>query len=752
MTQPLPSSPTHGVGRLTGIVLGLAAFICVTMIGMTGYIKYQLDRAESVLAAPEASTTLEQEGVDHLRRAVGYGGFVGFAQNFAASHDAVLLVDMKTELKEAEDAFAHLPEQTPTEARRDMRAILDTFGMVMTRAEKSTADPTTVFSMADLAPLYAALPVLDARVAAAWGVRRSAAEGQAKLWGMLLTLTSWCSLILAASMTAGIYLVLRDRNSAPLRALSQSVKNMAQGDMRTPIWGIERRDSIGELARAVDMARYHFSQLPDMTLLSDDGPVRLRFEGHSRSVFESMLGVITRDSEQVSEKTSQLNESIARQQDTLSILTERVEAVLQKVESRAINGDQQVRQALHNMLGSAEGLKHAQEHAADQLNRILPYLQERARGMAEITQLTGKQVAHVLQSLILTERGLRKNGIESEQAIQKLSSTADSLGERLFGAVNLLQASGRVLAETTEKTQSRLDEVIDNLKTPTRPETEDVTPRISEIVDALEQAQSKMENLFAEQSEATRVRIDLLTTQSTGLLTQTTTAAQTISFAADKLRDQQAALDDAIGRFATHLHDVGTETQPIEMVERQHPDLIAMMQAQLSGLAAQIGLVSEQISSLESTRQTSSDQSTAAAQPDFIGTLLHEMKSGFEHIGIGLEQTREQIATSRKNSTPDSGTLGDAVQGQWYQMAAQIEATRGDLARIISEEVSRLEVKLAGLGNGAVSPAETSLLQDAQVHIEKQTLILSDLVAMLSDLDTHLKDIRNEVADKKRAG
>jgi len=86
-------------------------------------------------------------------------------------------------------------------------------------------------------------------------------------------------MIIASALAAGIYLTLRDRNSAPLRALSQSVKNMARGDMRTPIWGMERQDTLGELARAVDMARFQFSQLPDMAVMSDQGPVRLRFEG-----------------------------------------------------------------------------------------------------------------------------------------------------------------------------------------------------------------------------------------------------------------------------------------------------------------------------------------------------------------------------------------------------------------------------------------------------------------------------------------
>ncbi len=62
-----------------------------------------------------------------------------------------------------------------------------------------------------------------------------------------------------------------------------------------------------------------------------------------------------------------------------------------------------------------------------------------------------------------TSRSLKDNAEEGETTMKKLSSAADGLGERLFGAVNLLQASGKVLAETTETTRSRLEEAIERL-------------------------------------------------------------------------------------------------------------------------------------------------------------------------------------------------------------------------------------------------------------------------------------------------
>lgn len=778
-----PPSSTPVIGRLTGFVLGSVAFLCIMMIGCAGYLKYELDHAQGLLMAPEASVA-DEEMISKIRRDLGYSGFIGAAQNYLLSHDPARLADMKADVKEATDFLARLPERSPSDVRHDLQAILSSFSAVANKTNQGSGD-AAAFTATDLLPLYAALPVLDARLTSAEASSRREALNHAQFWGMLLTLMSWCSLIIASALTAGIYLTIRDRNSAPLRALTQSVKNMAHGDMRTSIWGMERHDMIGELARAVDMARYQFSQMPDLTLLSDQGPVRLKFEGNTRSMFEAMMKVISRDSEQVHEQTTRLNQSVNQQQETLSLLISRVEAVLQNVERRAVSGDQQVRQALQGMLASAENLKNAQAHAADQLNRIIPYMKDRAHGLSEITQLTGKQVAQVLQSLILAERGLRQSLAGGEEAIRKMSTTASDLGERLFGAVNLLKASGKVLAETTEKTQNRLDEAIKSLgksapvrsieELPTEGRVEpEITPRLETIATMFETTQSQLEatqaqlqNLLAEQTQATRIQIDLLTTHSGGLLTQATTASQTLATSSDRLREQQIKLDEAIGRFATHLNDMASRKQEEsfepgffkalvqemrqgfgevdrrlkEQVEEGSP--YALVKLQLGHLSTQVTMVSEKISGL------AAQEKVEPSEPAFVPHILLEIKNGFEAVENSLRTTREHMATLSHAASPAGKELSDQIRDCWYQMAAQIEATRTGLASIMTQQVDRIEVHLRGL---EASTGTQDYGGDTQHQIEQQTQILAELVTTLGVLDAHMQAIRSQVADIKKAG
>ena len=716
MNFPRPASTP--IGRFTGIVLAVVMFLCVVLIGFAGYTKYRVDRAESVLAAaPETAINSSQEPFDKLRRTLGYGGFLSLAQNYAASHDTTLLPDMRADIKVADDIIAHLPDRITTETRRDLTSIAATFDAAMAKAEKAATDPVTIFGTSDMQALYAALPILDDRVASASSVSRLAAQSQLQFWAMLLTFVCWASLIIAAAMAVGIYLSLRDRNSTPLRALSQSVKNMAHGDMRTSIWGMERTDMVGELARAVDLARYHFSQLPDMTLLSDQGPVRIRFEGNAKSLFEAMMQLITRDSEQVRQQADMLSKSIILQQQSIEQLTTQVETAVQDVIRHNKAGEQQLHHAVENMAGSAQTLKNANEHAADQLNRIVPFLQERAKGMAEITQITGKQVAQALHSLTLTEHGFRASAAQSEEAIKKLSGTADELGNRLFGAINLLQASGKVLAETTETAKSRFNEAIQSLggALPTPPEPvidTALTERVGELIMSLQNAQKQLE---------------------------------------ETLHEERAKFDRAAEAIGGKLDMIG------DRVEKRAQDAFAKAesataedQGQMAEITAQMRGMSEKLSALASMQK-----------PDdaLDGTmLLTEIRTGFETTVRSLSNMREQLTNMVINVQSQIPVMPAPLpplpaDTHWQDIMAQIDTSRASVAQLVIQQIGRVEDRLTTLGQeiGKEKESEPKPAPEAnlQEQADQQAKILAELVATLGALDAHVQEIRSQVSDIK---
>jgi len=790
-----PSSPN--IGRFTGVVLGLVVFVCVTMIGGTGYLKYQLDVAETTLAAPDNALGGGQEMFDRLRRDLGYGGFLGLAQAYVSTHDASGFAEMKAHVKSADEIVAHLPDKTPAETRHELTAIAAVFDEALRKISAPPGEMVGEFTAADLAPLYAALPILDARVASASSEARLAAQNKMQFWAMLLTLASWCSLIIAAACAAGIYLTLRDKHSAPMRALAQSIQNMSRGDMRTAIWGTERQDVIGELARAVDIARYHFSHLPDLSLLSEQGPIRLRFEGGTRSLFEAMMKAISGDSENIREQSAALTHAVKQQKENISVIAEKVEVVLKNVLEHGQNGDQQIRQAIHGMIGSAEGLRNAHAHAADQLNRLIPHIQERASNMSEIAAIAGKQIGQTIQSLAASEIGMKTNAEHANTTLIKLAETADNLGERLFGAINLLQASGKVMAETVEQIKGRFGD-----EAPAQVQQVDLTPLsqgLEEIMGRLASLQAKMERPAEDRSGAMPDIGELIASHIAP------------KFEAIAQRVAQHNVDSAI-KTNTALMEMG---EKIEALTTGLPaELRQNLQEDLKGLSASIDMdgISEKIGDLsakmngELRQGLQEDLQRLAAQIDVaaLGEKILMLQAGLEKtVGLPLEITERmgdlwgqlaaQIEASRasldqalhRDVSDRLGAFEESLAAtriavetaqaemsrpapklayslppelqkqmfdQWTQMSAQIEASRTSLVGAISEQIDKMENRLAGRNSASLS--RTAADYATQRQIEQQTQILSELVATLGVIDEHMRQLKSEMhvaADRAQA-
>lgn len=602
-------------------------------------------------------------------------------------------------------------------------------------------------------------------------LERQTALAVSQMWSTFLTLASWFSLMIATALAATTFLVTRARHAVPLQALIQSVRNLASGDMATSIWGMERQDAVGELARAIDAARYQLSQLPDITLLSDQGPLRLRFEGESRSTFEAMMQVVGKDSEQVHKYAATLAEAARSQQELLSSFGPRIQNALRVVEEQTVAGQAQARQSLQTAISMAASLKSAQEHATDQLNRIVPYLQERAQGMTEITQIAGKQVTQIMQALAQSERALRQSAEQSGSAVEKLSKSADHLGERMFGAVNLLQASGKVLAEISERTQGKIQDVVSRLSkdfeslrlqglAQVQARDDRTSPRIEAAVSALESTRMRLQDVLSEQSKAAKAQIELLLAQNGGLLTQSATASQTMSTVSDHLRTEQMRFNEAVVNFASRMDELGRrleqqsqeralESAGHELAGNAREDI----RASLGSMAVQIAAVSEHLSTLTSTLQRSSILESVTC----AGSLTANIESGFASLELSLSQMRGQLGEMERGVRAMPSALSDSMRDGWRQITSQIEATRDALAQIVTQQIDRLSARLESLSSLSAGPsvdgenaqlsAESEKLFEHE-QMERQVQVLNELVATLGVLDAHMQDLHGQISGK----
>jgi hypothetical protein len=130
----------------------------------------------------------------------------------------------------------------------------------------------------------------------------------------------------------------------------------------------------------------------------------------------------------------------------------------------------------------------------------------------------------------------------------------------------------------------------------------------------------------------------------------------------------------------------------------------------------------------------------------FTDSLMIEIRSGFDATARRIEQMQEQLASM--TGLPASGDAGGPARDQWYQMAAQIEATRAALEQTITQQIERIEKRLGAL-NGKASDIDPEAFSASQKQMEEQSQILAELVATLGVLDEHMQQIKTELGQNK---
>lgn len=99
---------------------------------------------------------------------------------------------------------------------------------------------------------------------------------------------------------------------------------------------------------------------------------------------------------------------------------------------------------------AANDIARTQEANNAQISNLVPFMQERIQNMAEVTHLAGDQITRSLQTFVKAEQAVRNNAAQSQTVVQQLANATNQMGERMFAALNLMQASGKLLNDTTE--------------------------------------------------------------------------------------------------------------------------------------------------------------------------------------------------------------------------------------------------------------------------------------------------------------
>jgi HAMP domain-containing protein len=229
--------------------LTVAAAAAAFAIGFTGALNQGL-------ADPNSTPIVRITNLQRLDRALGYDGFLRTYRAFLAAGDRSQGAELRRLADDADISLSLFTRAGTNERDRDTAASLRRLEAPFRRAALFAAGTAGASDgLVPSAQLERDYALLRDRIAAAAedaNIERIEGLAQALVW---VQATSVGALSLVSIVLFALAWFLRERLIAPLEALRRSVMAAAGGAVSDPLWGLERKDEMGAIARAADRLR-----------------------------------------------------------------------------------------------------------------------------------------------------------------------------------------------------------------------------------------------------------------------------------------------------------------------------------------------------------------------------------------------------------------------------------------------------------------------------------------------------------------
>lgn len=593
--------------------------------------------------------------IDFQQR-MGHGGFLAALAQFAETGNAEARADMRTNLEAADQALRGLQGKrlTPQELElaNDLKRLLDSARRALESANSGPA------AMGQTTPViiltrYATLSDrIDARSRTQQAVELARLEdiAQRGLW-----LGGAAVLALVATLFAFLTL-LGARVLRPLRELGRGVDAVTRGDWRAPLWGTERPDEFGALARSIDGLRKAAAEIPDISVATEDGRLRLKFEGEYADLFEALtarlrgaggtLAMLGNDVSRIVGDTKQ------QLHDTLGQVNQLCAAAVRTV----TESNREIRQATE-MLGHAVAQVRAFDASDDHngLDAVIDALRNHADILADTLSRTEAKVSETLGSLSESDSDMRHASVEARDAAKALAGTMEDAQQSLLSAVKILRASGDMLSNTVDQTGARITRAADNMEEGEKALFATLGNMSSRFDEATEKAAARLEDAGLHVSRAA----DLLDDRSSEISYKLESALDTMNHARNTLQQSAEIAEDM------------TRTK-LEPLAEQFHDIQYRFTNLMSDVSDRADSMADAVDALKMTsdglRQEFERRRVEPGQHEAIADLLTRMRG-----------SATQIADRVKEIGETAGRLAQSLTGGVDDATARLRDLTSDL-------------------------------------------------------------------------
>jgi methyl-accepting chemotaxis protein len=398
--------------------------------------------------------------------------------------------------------------------------------------------------------------------------------------------------------------------SNPLKNLERSIREIAEQGLRGKVWGTERDDLYGSLARSIAVLRKDVSQLADMSVEGPDGVHLVRFSGRGAAAFNTLINDLQIHVRDLQKSSQDMRERMEHSADHWQKKAEIMGDAVMQTSSSLHEAFENSRQQLEILHGSQLGVQN-------EAKRLVSRFEGDMEAIKEIALATGQRVAQTLTVLNASDRDLRRATQQNLEASDMFTAQASDLTEKLVVATNLMRASGKVMAETTETTRTRFLEAVQSV------ESHDASLRafLEETVGKTDQIASLYDNLAGNNQRMNEL-VETLTVRVSDFDGKSNEAFGRIALGAGAMEDISGRLESAHGTLSGSMDTM-----------RNHTDMLAQILATLRDEYGQ---------TMDSVRQTIGEVTPAIAVLKDAGQNIHGQLQ--QEWSIYSQQSRQILA------------------------------------------------------------------------------------------------------------
>ncbi len=351
---------------------------------------------------------------------------------------------------------------------------------------------------------------------------------------------------------AGLLAWLLGRQIArPISTLTRTMQALAEGRYDTEIAARDRRDEIGDMARAVAVLRDGAADA--VRLQAEQAASQTAAETHRRASLTAMADAIDRDTQgamhTVADQTQAMNLSTRAMIDRLRQVRQRAQAVT-GLAQKALQSAQAVAGAAGQLNMSIEGISSQMGRAGGITQQAVSVSRTTQNSIAGLSDAV-KRIGQVTELI---------SGIAEQTNLLALNATIEAAraGEAGKGFV-VVAAEVKNLATQTRQSTEEITRQIGDIQAATR-EAVEAVGNIGQMIDQISGVSNSIAHLVAEQGQATR-NISQAIAETAHVASDVSQQVNTAANDAEQATEQALSLEQAASTVAegvSGLHTVLT--------------------------------------------------------------------------------------------------------------------------------------------------------------------------------------------------